>query len=111
MAGTVTLLQANPTVEGKEWVNVVEWVGPASYTTGGEAFSLKEAGFGKEAIFKFANVSSVRNLSEQAVYRPEGFFYNGTGVFVVDQATGLELASTKNLSKVKVIFEVHCTAN
>lgn len=111
MAGTVTLLQANPTVEGKDYCNLIKWVGPASYTTGGEGFTLKEAGFGKEAIFKFANVCSVQNLSAQAVYRPEGFFYDGALVHVVDSATGLELASTKDLHLVTVIFEVHCSAN
>jgi len=111
MAGTVKVVSAAPYVEGKDWVALVEWTGPASYTAGGEPFSLKEAGFGKEATFRYAITCFTQNLSEQGVYRPGEFIYNGEKVLVEDTVTGKDLEAGKNLSKVKALFEIHCIAN
>lgn len=111
MAGTVKIISSAPFVEGKDWVQVVEWTGPASYTSGGEGFSLQEAGFGKEATFRYAVTCWVKNESEQAVYRPGELAYDGTKVVAIDEATGKPLEAGKNLSKVKALFEIHCVAN
>lgn len=111
MAGTVKILSTSPFIEGKDYVQIVEWTGPASYTTGGEPFSLIEAGFGKEATFRYAITCWTQNLSEQGTYRPGEFVYNGSKVFVEDTVTGKELEAAKNLSKVKALFEIHCVAN
>jgi hypothetical protein len=111
MAGTVKKLRESPYIEGAEYVQLVEWTGDNSYEAGGEAFSLIEAGFGKEAVFKYANTCWIKNLSEQAVYQPTGAWFDGTKVHIVDNATGKELAGTKDVSKVTILFEIHCTAN
>lgn len=111
MAGTVKKLSESPGIEGKDWVQLVEWTGDNSYAENGEPFTLQEAGFGKEATFKYAITCWVKNLSEQATYRPEEAWYDGEKVHFVDGATGKELAKEKDLSKVKVLFEVHCVAN
>ncbi len=111
MAGTVKLISPSPFIEGKDWVQLVEWTGDSSYLENGEPFSLVEAGFGKEAVFKYANTCWVKNLTEQATYRPNEAWYDGTKVHVVDDATGKELAATKDISKLTVLFEIHCVAN
>lgn len=111
MAGTVKLISSTPFIEGKDWVQVVEWTGPASYTGGGEPFSLKEAGFGKEATFRYAVTCWVKNESEQGVYRPGELSFDGEKVVAIDEATGKPLEATKNLSKVKALFEIHAVAN
>lgn len=111
MAGTVKLLKSSPYIEGSEYISSVEWTGDNSYEAGGELLSLAEVGFGKEAVFKYANTCWVKNLSEQAVFIPNSGNYDGTKVHLFDAATGKELAGTKDVSKVTVLFEIHCSSN
>lgn len=111
MAGTVKLLKPVPYIEGTEYITSVEWTGDNSYEAAGEALSLIEAGFGKEAVFKYANTCWVKNLSEQAVFIPNTASYDGSKVHLYDALTGKELAGTKDVSKVTVLFEIHCSSN
>lgn len=101
----------NPYVAGSDWIQFVKWVGDSSYLSGGETLSLKECGFGPEAVYLYANVLAVQNLSEQATYIPNTAFYDGEKLHLYDAATGKELASTKDASKVTVWLEVHCSSN
>lgn len=108
---SVSLVTASPQVSGVDWVAVVTWTGDSSYLAEGELLTLQECGFGKEAVFKYAVTNYVENLTEQAVYRPTTAKYDGAKVHVFDDATGKELASTKDISKFKAQFEIHCSSN
>jgi len=107
---TVTI-ERQPYVPGNDWRAIVKWVGDNSYAANGEALTLRECGFGAEAVFSHANTLSVANLSEQAVFIPNTAKYDGEKVHLYDAATGKELAGTKDVSKVTAYFEVVCTAN
>lgn len=111
MAGTVKILRNVPYIEGGEYISVVEWTGDNSYAEGGEAFTLQEAGFGKEAVFRYANTCWVKQLTEQVVYNPTLANYDGSKVHLIDAATGKELAKEKDVSKLVVLFEIHCGSN
>lgn len=108
---TATLERSPPFVPGNDYRTVVKWVGDSSYAAGGEELTLKECGFGVEAVFSHASTLSVQNLTEQAVFVPNTAYYDGTKVHLYDAVTGKELASTKDVSKVTVRFEVVCTSN
>lgn len=106
---TATIVRG-PFVPGNDWRAVVTWVGDASYLLAGEPLTLKECGFGPEAVFSHANTLFVQNLSEQAVFRPTTARYDGTKVHLFDDVTGKELAEAKDVSKVTVQFEIVCTS-
>lgn len=97
-------------VPGNDWRAVVIWKGDASYANGGEALTLRECGFGPEAVFSHANTLWVKNLTEQAVFRPTTAQFDGSKVHLFDDVTGKELAAEKDVSKVEVAFEVVCTS-
>ncbi len=99
-----------PFVPGNDWRTVVKWVGDSSYAEGGEALSLRECGFGPEAVFSYANTLRVENKTEQAVFVPTTVTYDGTKVHVYDSATGKELAKEKDISKLTVYIEIVCTS-
>lgn len=106
---TVTKVR-EPYVPGNDWRAIVTWVGDNSYAEGGEALTLRECGFGPEAVFSHANTLFVQNLTEQAVFRPTTARFDGTKVRVFDDVTGKELAKEKDISKLTVQFEVVCTS-
>lgn len=99
-----------PFVPGSDWRAIVTWKGDASYAAGGEALTLRECGFGPEAVFSYANVLFVKNLSEQAVLRPTAAHFDGTKVHLFDAATGKELAGGSDTSKVEVGLEIVCSS-
>jgi len=100
-----------PYVPGNLWTVTKTVVLDNSYAANGEPLSLRELGFGTEAVFHHANVLSVRNLSEQAVFVPTTAYYDGEKLHLYDAATGKELAGTKDVSKVTVQLEVYCSSN
>lgn len=97
-------------VPGNDWRAVVEWTGDSSYLVGGESLTLRECGFGPEAVFSHANILYIENLTEQGVFRPTTAKYDGTKVKVFDAVTGKELATEKDISKLKIGLEVVCTS-
>lgn len=99
-----------PFVPGNDWRAIVTWVGDNSYANGGEALTLRECGFGPEAVFSHANILSVKNATEQGVFRPDNATYDGEKVHLWDSVTGKELAAEKDVSKVTVVIEVVCTS-
>lgn len=103
-------IKQGPAIPGNTWEAVVKWVGDNSYAENGEPLTLRECGFGPEAVFSYATTLSVQNLTEQAVYRVTNAFYDGSKVHLYDNATGKELAKEKDASKITAWFKVVCTS-
>lgn len=108
---SLTIASVRPTfIPGNLYATVNTVTLDNSYEANGELLTLQELGFGKEAVYSHSDCS-VENKSEQATYIPNTASYDGAKLHVFDAATGKELASTKDLSKVKVTVECFCTAN
>ena len=89
-----------PTVPGAERFTVTTVTFDSSYQEGGEPLTPKELGL-KRVTFA---ICVVTNGSEEATVRATDPFYTPSTekIHLIDNATGKEVASTKNMEKVKV---------
>lgn len=71
----------------------------SSYLEGGEVFTPAQAGL---ATINMA-FCTIINGSEEATVRPTNCYYSEEKLHLIDSATGKEVASTKNMEKVKVL--------
>lgn len=104
MAVSVTTLQtARP--PGAERRTVTEITFDNSYLEGGEPLTAAQLSL-KKVIFAACEII---NGSEEATVRPTNCYYTPATekIHLIDSATGKEVASTKDMSKVKVQVEAY----
>jgi hypothetical protein len=85
-------------IPGAERITVSEITFDDSYAEDGEPLTAKQLGL----RIVDAAVCTVIHGSESSELRPAAAFYSGGKLHLIDTATGKEVASTKNMSKVVV---------
>lgn len=98
MALTVTTLSGPETV-GSYFKTRNEVTFDSSYANGGEPLTPAELGL---AEVSSSNCEIVAG-SESATFRPTNAYYKEEKLHLIDSATGKEIESTKDMSKVKVV--------
>jgi hypothetical protein len=108
MSLTVTAIKGLA-VEGDLWYTVNDVTLDNSYAEGGEALTLRELGFGIEAVYSHSAID-VKNLSEAEATTVGPISYDGSKIHVSDYKTQKEMAKEKDLSKVKLRIKTFCSS-
>ncbi len=96
-------------VPGDLWYTVSEWTLDNSYALGGEPLTLRELGFGPEAVYLNSSIELL-NGTEAEAQPITDLSYDGSKIHVIDGKTQKEVAETKDLSKVKFRITCYCTS-
>jgi hypothetical protein len=99
--GTVTSVK-QPAVPGNERISVVEVGFSSSYTNEGETLSAEALGL-KSVTFAIATV--VNGSENEAEFPVDSAYYttSNSKIHLLNSKTSKEVASTKNVEKVKVL--------
>lgn len=100
MGLTLTTLQT-PRSVGGTFMSVTEATFDSSYLEGGEAFTPANAGL---TAFDYAPSCQVVNGSEAEANPVNTAYYGNELLHLIDGKTSKEMATTKNMEKVKVII-------
>lgn len=94
-------------VVGDLWYTINDVVLPSSTTEGGETLSLKELGFGPEAVYvdSVAQITAVGSTSENVT----SVAYTGTKLVPFNETPAI-VAKEKDLDEVKVRLKVYCSS-